>query len=183
LGSTLAQVPPRYRLFSTVLSVASVSCAGSTPHAVGPAADLPPLPGPATGVPAACEKPWTLGVIGGDGRVVVTCSNDVQRLPLDESGPLARALAPGLDPARDRVCACATKLRAPPFIDLVFTAKPEEGHLTVRANADEDADSEMDTAFAGCVGTITASYTPIRSGACPGGPATAIYPVRLELEP
>jgi hypothetical protein len=141
------------------------------------------LPRLVTDPPAACDKPWTLGVIGGDARIVLTCANDVQRQPLDQSGPLARALAPGLDPSRDRVCACAAKLHAPPFVDLVFTAKPEQGLVTVRGNADEDVDPELGAAFVGCVGTVTASFAPIQSGACPGGHAIAIYPVRLELEP
>jgi hypothetical protein len=81
------------------------------------------------------------------------------------------------------VCACATKSHTPPFVDLVFTAKPEEGHVIVRATADEDANSETAGAFVACVGTIRASFAPIASGACPSGPATAIYPVRLELQP
>jgi hypothetical protein len=166
-----------------VLLVACVSCAGSDPHAAVLTPGLQPLPRPVPSAPAACEKPWTLGVIGGDGRIVVTCANDVQRQPLDESGALARALAPGLDPSRERICACAAKLHAPPFVDLVFTAKPEQGNVTVRANADEDVDPDVGAAFVGCVGTITASFTPIHSGACPQGQATAIYPVRLELEP
>jgi len=160
-----------------------VSCAGSArPVAVAPSG-LSPLPRLVTDPPAACDKPWTLGVIGGDARIVLTCANDVQRQPLDQSGPLARALAPGLDPSRDRVCACAAKLHAPPFVDLVFTAKPEQGLVTVRGNADEDVDPELGAAFVGCVGTVTASFAPIQSGACPGGHAIAIYPVRLELEP
>jgi hypothetical protein len=107
----------------------------------------------------------------------------VQRQLLDESSALARALAPGLDPTRERVCSCASRQRAPSFVDLVFTAKPEEGRVTIRANRDEDVDPDVSAAFVGCVGTISVNYAPIQSGACPGGPATAIYPVRLELEP
>jgi hypothetical protein len=169
----------RYRLSRTLLLAACASCGGSSARASPPSSPRP-LVG---GAPAACEKPWTLGIIGGDGRIVVTCANDVQRQPLDESSALARALAPGLDPTRERVCACASRQRAPSFVDLVFTAKPEEGRVTVSATRDEDVDPDVSAAFAACVGTVNASYEPIHSGACPAGPATAIYPVRLELEP
>ncbi len=95
-------------------------------------------------------SPWTLGVIGGDGRIVLACTTDVERQPLDEAGTLARALARGLDPSRERVCACAAKGHTPDFVDLVFTAKPEEGRVTVRASAEEDVDSAVGADFVAC---------------------------------
>lgn len=121
--------------------------------------------------------------------MVVVCSSDVRREPLDPAGPLAPSLAAGLDPARDRVCSCAKQGDPPPFVDLVFTAKPDQGSVTVQAK-DEDTSSlaagEGAPAgpFVACVGTIEARFPPKAVPACgEGAAATIIYPVRLELGP
>jgi hypothetical protein len=112
------------------------------------------------------------------------CPDDVRREALDPAGPVAPALAPGLDPARERVCGCASRVAPPPFVDLVFTAKPSEGRVTVEAKDDDDADPTLGPAFAACVGTVTASFSPLPAGGCSGaGAATYVYPVRLELSP
>jgi hypothetical protein len=113
------------------------------------------------------------------------CPDDVRREALDPAGPVAPALAPGLDPARERVCGCASRLAPPPFVDLVFTAKPREGSVTVEAKADDDADPTLGPAFAACVGTVTAKFAPTpQGGGCGGGgAATYVYPVRLDLTP
>ncbi|MGA7120783.1 MAG: hypothetical protein WBY94_11830 [Polyangiaceae bacterium] len=131
--------------------------------------------------PSACGAPWTLDLAGGDARVVVICANDVRREAFDESSVIARSLSPALIPARERVCACAGRVRPPPFVDLVFTAKPEEGKVTVRAG-DEDLDPELGPPFVACVGALVATFTPLQSGACPeAGRASFVFPVRLEL--
>jgi hypothetical protein len=132
--------------------------------------------------PGACGKPWKLDVPGGDARVVVVCATDVRRQAFEESSPIGRALFPALDPARERVCSCAGRVRAPAFVDLVFTAKPEEGRVTVRAEGDEDLDPELGPAFVSCVGTVVATFAPLPSEVCPGaGKASLVYPVRLDL--
>ena len=170
--------------------IATVSCSG---HGSGPAVRAPVSAswpagggGGGGGVPAACGNAWSLDVIGGDGRVVVACAHDVQRRSLDPTSAIARALSPALDPARERVCACAGRMRAPPFVDLVFTARPEDGQVTVRpSDAEaEDADPELGPAFAACIGTVVTTFDPLASGACPDAEkASVLYPVRLELEP
>lgn len=131
----------------------------------------------------ACGKPWRLEVMGGDGRVVVVCAHDVRRAALAESSAFERALGPALDPARDRVCACAGRVRPPAFVDLVFTAHPEEGRVTVQAGADDDLDPELGPAFVACVGTVAAAFAPIRAEVCAEtGKSSFVYPVRVELE-
>jgi hypothetical protein len=132
---------------------------------------------------AVCERPWKLEAAGGDSRVVVVCNNDVQRESLEGSSEMARALFPALDPAQERVCACTGRLRVPPFVDLVFTAKPDEGRVTVQASAEDDLDPELGPPFIACIGSVTASFAPMPFGACPEGKASFVYPVRLELEP
>jgi hypothetical protein len=115
------------------------------------------------------------------------CPSDVQRQPLDPTGPMAAALAPALDPAHDRVCGCAAKLPPPPFVDLVFTAKPADKTVSVEAKGDDDElDPTLGPAFVACVGKVTARIerTQGNGGACEGGAAaTLVYPVRLELAP
>jgi hypothetical protein len=120
--------------------------------------------------------------MGGEAQVVVLCPGDVQRKPLDPNGPMAAALAPALDPARDRVCSCAARMQPPPVIDLVFTAKGREGRVMVEAKDDDDREGAA--AFVGCVGTPTATFAPAAANVCPAGaPATLVYPVRVELTP
>ncbi|MDP9002399.1 MAG: hypothetical protein M3O46_20090 [Myxococcota bacterium] len=144
----------------------------------------PRAPSTIPGVPVACDQPWNLGVIGGDGQVVVVCANDVRRQALDEASPAARALSPALDPTRERVCACVGRLRAPAFVDLVFMATPEEGRVTVRASTDEDLDPELGPAFVTCIGTVTVAFASLSSEACSDKTkGSFIYPVRLELGP
>ena len=137
--------------------------------------------------PNACAGPWTLDrAAGAGGKVVVVCSNDVRREIFDGSSPIARALAPGLEPARARVCSCASRMKAPPFVDLVFTAKPDEGKVTVQASDGDEADldPELGPPFVACIGTVTASFVPVPSNACPGSTkASFVYPTRIELGP
>jgi hypothetical protein len=112
------------------------------------------------------------------------CPGDVRREALDPSGPLAPALVPALDPARERVCGCAARLRPPPFVDLVFTANLPEGRVRAEAKGDADEfDSELGAPFVACVGTVVASFPPMHATGCGGAAATVVYPVRLELEP
>lgn len=165
---------------------APVVTAPSSPpwQAVGDAAREAPSSPVAPQALAACGKPWDLEVMGGGGKVVVVCAHDVRRAALGESSAFGRALLPALDPARDRVCACASRVRAPPFVDLVFTAHPEEGRVTVQAGGDDDLDPELGPAFVACVGTVAATFAPIRSDACDdAGKSSFVYPVRLELDP
>jgi hypothetical protein len=112
------------------------------------------------------------------------CANDVRRQALEDSGEMARALFPALDPAQERVCACTDAVPPPPFIDLVFTAKPDEGRVTVRATEDDDLDPELGPAFIACIGTVAVTFPPQPAvDACPSGKASFLYPVRLELKP
>ncbi len=155
----------------------SVQTTPSHPFGIGNAAST--ARGPEG--PSACGAPWTLDLAGGDARVVVICANDVRRETFDESSVIARSLSPALIPARERVCACAGRVRPPPFVDLVFTANPEDGKVTVRAG-DEDLDPELGPAFVACVGSLVATFAPLPSGACPeAGRASFVFPVRLEL--
>ncbi len=114
--------------------------------------------------------------------MVVVCAHDVRRAALSESSAFGQSLFPALDPARDRVCACAGRLHPPPFVDLEFTARPEAGRVTVTAKADDDLDPDLGPAFVACVGTLDARFDPVRTDACPeGGPTSFVYPVRLDL--
>jgi len=126
-----------------------------------------------------------LGVIGGDARLVVVCSTDVRRQSLDESSAAGRGLAQALEPARERVCACAHSGKAPEFVDLVFSARPQDQRVTVEAKGDEDLDPELGPAFIACIGTVSVSYSPQPSDACDGAGKvnSFVYPVRLELGP
>jgi len=175
-------------------SVSFVACLACTGPGAGPVVSAPSAAhaqsaaGPEARVaapeaPAACASPWKLDFAGGDARVVVVCANDVRREAFDESSVIARSLSPALVPARDRVCDCAGRVRAPAFVDLVFTAKPEEGRVTVKAG-DEDLDPDLGPAFVACVGALVAAFAPIPSEACPSaGKASFVFPVRLGLEP
>jgi hypothetical protein len=146
-----------------------------------PAVVVAASPSASIGAPAACGTAWKLDLAGGDARAVVVCPNDVQRQAFDESSVIARALSPALGPARDRVCGCADRVSAPPFVDLVFTARPEEGQVTVKAG-DEDLDPDLGAAFVACVGVLVATFAPIPSNACAGaGKASFVFPVRLDL--
>jgi hypothetical protein len=146
----------------------------------GEAADRPA----GSEAPLACGKPWKLEVIGGEGKVVVVCAHDVRREGFDDSGEIARALFPVLDPARERVCGCVHRGRPPAFVDLVFTARPEEGRVVAQAESNEELDPDLGPPFVACVGTVVATYAPVPSLVCPGaGKASFVYPVRLELSP
>ncbi|MBV9946502.1 MAG: hypothetical protein JOZ69_06620 [Myxococcales bacterium] len=174
----------------SLVTAPAVPVATSTPPAEAEtvAAGGPVSPGanaaPPSGMPAACDRPWNLDVVGGDGRVVVVCAHDVRRRPIDESAAIARALEPGLDPAREKICACVARLKAPPFVDLLFTAQPEEGRVTVQAGGDDDLDPEFGPPFVACIGTVVATFAPLKSDTCAEpGKVAFIYPVRLELAP
>jgi hypothetical protein len=162
---------------------------GCTPPASGTAGAARAADGarsswPSANGPSACASPWQLGVVGGSAQVVVMCPSDVHREALDPAGPMAPALAPGLDPARDRVCGCASRMPPPPFVDLVFTARPDEGRVTVEAKDDDELDPAVGPAFVQCVGKVTAKFASAHAGGCEGGgAATYVYPVRLELAP
>jgi hypothetical protein len=163
-----------------------VVTAPATPalHAAATAGPSEPTSNGATSAdaPSACGKPWKLEVLGGEGKVIVVCAHDVRRAALDESPALGRSLYPALDPAQSRVCACAGRLHPPPFVELLVTAHPEEGRVTVEAKGEEDTDPELGPAFIACVGTLTATFEPVRSGACPGGGAASfVYPVSIDL--
>ena len=162
---------------------APVVTAPSSPawHAAADPEREPPSATAFSNALAACGKPLDLEVMGGGGQVVVVCAHDVRRAALDESSAFTRALLPGLDAARDRVCDCATRVRAPPFVDLTITAHPEEGRVTVQAGGDDD-DPELGAAFVACVGTVAATFPPVRSDVCTeGGKTSFVYPVTLEL--
>ncbi|MDP9035143.1 MAG: hypothetical protein M3O50_10070, partial [Myxococcota bacterium] len=138
-----------------------------------------------------CDRSWRLGdVADGAGRVVVVCGSDVRREPLDESGPMARMLLPALEPARARVCGCVDRVAAPPFVDLVFTARPESGQVTVAANEVDDLDPELGPPFIACVGELVVRSGAWASDACSGAAGggkddrvMVVYPARVDLAP
>jgi hypothetical protein len=76
-------------------------------------------------------------------------------------------------------------MHAPAFVDLVFTAKLDEGQVAVEAKADDDdSDPELTPAFVACVGSLAARFPPHKGPPCGGGTATsAVYPVRIEIGP
>jgi hypothetical protein len=162
----------------------SVVAAPSNPASPGKGGSLSTVSAATHDKPAACARPWKLEAAGGDSRVVVVCTNDVRRESLEDSGEMARALFPALDPAQQRICACTEAMQTPPFIDLIFTAKPDEGRVTVQATADDDLDPELGPAFIACIGTVAVNFAPETAvNACPSGKASFLYPVRLELGP
>jgi hypothetical protein len=155
-----------------------------------PAASAAPAPSASDATtraaePSTCASRWSLEMVGGGAQAVVMCPGDVRRAALDPKGPLAGALSPGLEPARERVCGCAERMHAPPFVDLVLTAKLDEGRVTVEAKGDDDElDPELGPPFVACVGTVTATFSPRHGPPCGSGTATsAVYPVRIEIGP
>jgi len=179
-----------------IVLAACVSCgpAGSGPFVSAPTLAVAPAHSaiggaarrPSSSAPGACSQTWTLdGVAGGPGRVVVVCGSDVRREGLDGSGAMAGAIVPGLEPARERVCACAARMAAPDFVDLVLTSVPDDGRVTAEAGKPEDdLDPEQDPAFAACVGTVVARFAPSHGEVCAGSAKTTlVYPLRIDLTP
>lgn len=157
--------------------VLAPSVEGSAP------ASRPPAP-PVGGKLTACALPWTLeDVEGGQGRVVVVCDSEVRREDL-EPGAMARAIEPILEPARQRVCACAARMPVPAFVDLVVTSLPDEGRASVEVGElDDELDRELATAFMACVGKLTTSVPRAHLSTCGPAKATLKYPLRVDLVP
>lgn len=133
--------------------------------------------------PSACRQSWALeDVPAGDARVLVVCGNDVRREPI-VVGAMSRAIDPGLESAHQRVCTCASRMTAPPFVDLVVTAVPEEGRSGVETSEPEgEVDAAVASAFAACVGKIAATFPRFTGGGCPGGDKTTfVYSFDVEL--
>lgn len=185
-----------------LLAATLAACAAPAPVFVSALAETPPRrptadPGPPGGPrdgdsgarPKACERAWSLGdVADGAGRVLVVCGSDIRREPLEESGRIARMLAPGLEPARERVCACIERLGVPPFVDLVFTARPDTGRVTVEGSEMDDLDPGLGPPFIACIGKVVARFEASPSDACSGGAgqgrddkAVIVYPARVDL--
>jgi hypothetical protein len=137
-------------------------------------------PAPASSL-KACADPWAPD--SATERVVIVCGGDVRREGFDETGEIARAITPALDPARERVCACASRATPPPHVDLSVRAIPDEGRATVEiADPEEDLDPTLGPEFAACFGTVVATFSPFHLAACAaGGNAIVIYPVRVDL--
>jgi hypothetical protein len=140
-------------------------------------------PAEAPRAPSACRDSWALeDVPAGDARVLVVCGNDVRREPI-VVGAMSRAIDPGLEAAHERVCTCASRMAAPPFVDLVVTAVPDDGRAGVEASEPEgELDPAVASAFVACVGKIAASFPHFAGGACPGGEKTTfVYSFDVEL--
>jgi len=169
---------------ATVVRAPTDAAAPTTSQRGSDAARRPSEAAP-PGAPDACSQPWTLeGMAGGPGRAVVVCGHDVRRAELDAD--MARAIAPALDPARVRVCACAAKMHAPAHVDLVVTAVPAQGRATVRVSQDDvdDVDPDLGPPFAACVGVVSVSFAPSHPDACPAGEEPSlVYPARIDLAP
>ena len=164
----------------TYVSAPAVSSVSRGPSpATSPVADV----SEAQRSPNACRQSWALeDVPAGDARVLVVCGNDVRREPI-VLGAMSRAIDPGLESAHQRVCTCASRMTAPPFVDLVVTAVPEEGRSGVETSEPEgEVDPGVASAFAACVGKIAATFPRFAGGGCPGGEKTTfVYSFDVEL--
>jgi hypothetical protein len=173
----------------SLLVCGACAAPGPGPVVLAPSVETP-APAPRPPAPrageklAACALPWTLeDVQGGQGRVVVVCGNDVRRQDV-EPGAMTRALEPILEPARERVCACAARLPVPAFVDLVVTSAPDDGHASVEeGELDDELDRNLATAFMACVGRLTTAIPRTHVEACGSDKATLVYPLRVELVP
>jgi hypothetical protein len=184
------------RILSWIGLLVTTSCAATGPGAVtAPSAVSGAGQGPthaASPAPRddldACAQEWTLDRAGSDpGSVIVVCGSDVRRELLSRSPALRGAIAPALEPARQRVCACAARQPPPAFVDLVVTATPGRGRATVEgslsAEADDDVDPALGAPFVACIGTVVATFPPLPpAGVCDGAlEGTLKYPLRVEL--
>jgi len=144
-----------------------------------PARPVAPTAGPEL---TACALPWTLeDVAGGPGRVVVVCGNDVRRQAV-EPGAMTRAIDPALEPARQRVCACAARMPVPAFVDLVVTSTPDQGRARVEASEpDDELDPAVAPAFVACVGSLVTTFARLHADTCGADEATFVYPLHVEL--
>jgi hypothetical protein len=117
------------------------------------------------------------------GKVIITCGTDVDREDLGP-GPLSRAIEPMLEPGRQRVCACAMRMAAPAFVDLVVTSSPDEGRASLEVGElDDELDADVATAFKACVGQLTAAVPRTHVDACAAATSTLTYPLRVDLAP
>jgi hypothetical protein len=130
----------------------------------------------------ACALPWTTADIEeGRARVVVVCGSDVRRQDI-EPGPVARAIDPALEPARERVCACASRMPAPAFVDIEVTVVPDDGQASIKAaEPDDELDADQANAFAACIGTVKATIARSHTDACGPEKAILVYPLRVDL--
>jgi len=161
-----------------------VVSAPSTPSTPPNAPALPAAPAPRRSPSlTACDQPWTLGnVEGGAGRVVVVCGSDVRRQDV-EAGAMTRAIDPALGPARERVCACASRLALPAFVDLVVTSWPDEGRASVApGELDDELDATLATPFMACIGTVKTAFARSHGDTCGAEKATFVYPLRVDLQ-
>jgi hypothetical protein len=114
--------------------------------------------------------------------VVVVCGSDVRRQDV-EPGAMTRAIDPALEPARERVCACASRLTVPAFVDLVVTSWPDEGRASVApGELDDELDADLATPFMACVGTVKTAFARSHADACGAEKATLVYPLRVDLQ-
>jgi hypothetical protein len=181
---------PSLLLHAPPLLVVAALTACATPGPVVSAPSTPvklrasPASAPrATAALTACNQPWTLeNVEGGAGRVVVVCGTDVRREDV-EPGAMTRAIDPALGPARERVCACASRLAVPAFVDLVVTSWPDEGRASVvPGELDDELDADLATPFMACVGTVTTAFARSHADACGAEKARFVYPLRVDLQ-
>jgi hypothetical protein len=151
--------------------------------AATPAHDAPRESAPAAvhAGPTACNEPWAPD--GAAERVVVVCGSEVRREAFDKAGNVARAIAPSLELARERVCVCASRVPPPPHVDLAVRAAPDEGRATVEIeDPEEDLDPTLGPDFVACFGTVVTTFAPLHLDACSGGGnAVLVYPVRVDL--
>ena len=97
---------------------------------------------------------------------------------------MTRAIEPILEPARQRVCACAGRMPVPAFVDLVVTSVPDEGRASVAVDElDDELDRDLATAFAACIGTLSATVPRGHLDACGTAKAALKYPLRVDLVP
>jgi hypothetical protein len=140
--------------------------------------------GQAQGGPAACRQSWALEDAAGSAtQILVVCGSDVRRAPVTP-GAMTRALNPALEVAHERVCACAARVPAPAFVDLVITAVPADGRASVEPSEPDAAlDPQVAQGFLACVGSVPVPFARFAVDECGGqGATTYVYSLNVELE-
>lgn len=95
------------------------------------------------------------------------------------------AVLPALEPARARVCDCASRLPTPKSIDLIIKTTPDEGRATVIATErSDDFDWKLGPALVRCFDVVNASYNRWHLGTDTNpvdGHSTIAYPLHVNL--
>ena len=179
-------MPPLLRPALVLLLAAACEPRGGGPvvqaPAAAPASRVAPAARPGDDQLTACALPWTLETMAeGPGTVIVVCPGDARREPV-QAGAMTSSIDPALEPARKRVCECAQRMAAPPFVDLKVTSAPDEGMARVEADEiDDELDAEPARAFYACVGALEVPFARAHADSCGGPSAKFVYPLHVDL--